>query len=92
MKLDGMSAKDLRELRERIDITIAKKQQEARQLLRERMRVMAAEAGLTIADVMGKPGKRKLDRKALRDPASGVIWSGGGRYPKGFNRNRAVPV
>lgn len=94
MKLDSMTAKELRALRDRIDQTIEAKQAEAKVQLRDRMTAMAAEAGLSIADVIGgKPGKAKRAAgKPMKDTKNGIVWSGRGRMPKGFDRARSVPA
>lgn len=90
--IDNMSAKQLRELRDRIDAVIVKKQEEARVTLRERMAELAAKSGYSLQEIVGKVGKQKRPRRQMRDTKTMVIYSGFGRRPKNFDIKRAVPL
>jgi len=90
--LDNMNIKQLRELRDRVDVVIAKKEAEARMKLRERMAELAAEAGFDLSEIVGKVGKQKRARRQMRDTKTKIIYSGFGKYPKGFDIKRAVPL
>ena len=92
MNLDGMNTKQLRHLRDRIDETIAAKQETARIQLRDRFALLAAESGLDLSDVVGRPAKKKRQGQKWRDQKTGAIWSGIGRTPRNFDRKRAVPL
>lgn len=93
MKLDGMNAKQLRELKSRIDEAIIAKQASERHALRQKFAEMASEAGLSIGEIIGQNGAKKLrPGKAstqYRDAKTGVIWGGRGRYPRDFSKARA---
>ena len=96
MKLDSMTAKELRQMRERIDAEIIRKQKTARTELRATFTKMASDSGLTLQDIMATrgPASAKAGRltQQLRDSKTGVTWAGRGRLPKNFDRERAVPV
>ena len=51
-------------------------------------------AAPTIKRGRGRPRKPRPSGSvhALRDPATGTIWSGRGRLPKGFDKATAVPL
>lgn len=97
VNLEGMNAKQLRQLREKIDTTLVEKQKEAKAELRERFKAMAAEVALDVHEIIGAsfhkarkpyaPAMRKL-----RDPKTGVTWAGRGRMPMNFDRKRAVEL
>jgi|CXWL01.1.fsa_nt_gi DNA-binding protein H-NS len=91
MNLDTMTAKQLREYRDRIDSVIADKQAKARLNLKAEFVVLARKHGFDLSDIIGRHVKAKAAAK-FRDATSGLSWSGRGRMPKGFNRKRAVPV
>ena len=94
MNLDTMTAKQLREYRDRIDSAIAAKQAKAKVDLVKQMHAMAAEHGFSLSDVLAaKANKYPRQIKAvakLKDTKTGVVWSGRGRYPKGFDKARSV--
>lgn len=94
MTIDTMNPKALRELRDRIDAAITRKQAEAKRDLAAKFRAMADEAGLPLAEILsGKSTIRaKHKRNPMKDKKTGAIWAGAGRYPKNFDWNRAEPV
>lgn len=96
MKLDGMNAKQLRELKSRIDEAIVAKQAAETVALRKKFTDMASEAGLSIGEIIGQIGAKKTRTgKAstqYRDTKTGVVWGGRGRYPRDFNKARAEQV
>ena len=92
MNIDTMNTKQLRHLKERIDAVIADKQAQARSELAARFHAMAADAGLDLSDVVGRPKKIKRTGQKWRDTKTGAVWSGMGRTPKNFDRKRAEKV
>ncbi len=92
MNLDTMNARQLRALKDRIDAVIADKQAEAKAELAARFRAMAADAGLSLADITGKPAKGSKLAPKWRDKTTGVLWSGKGRMPNKFDKKRAERI
>lgn len=90
--LDNMPTRDLRILRERIILKIETKQAEARRNLKAEFTTLARERGFDLSDIVGGKAFKVKAAAKFRDSKSGVLWSGRGRMPKGFDRNRAVPV
>jgi hypothetical protein len=88
MKLDGMTARELRGLRDKIDATIEDKQRQAKAKLRDEFAAMAVEHGTTLAEVFGT-GRRQMNLTAWRDKKTGAIWRGIGRHPLLFDKARA---
>jgi hypothetical protein len=92
MKLDGMTARELRGLRDKIDAAIEVKQREAKAKLRDEFAALCVEHGTTLAEVAGtakQTGKRPMNLTTWRDKRTGTIWRGIGRYPPGFDKGRA---
>lgn len=92
MNLNGMTTKQLRVLRNRIDDLIVMKQQAAKTELKAQFSAMASDAGLSLSDLIsGKPSKSK--RPMLwRDKKTGVKWTGRGRMPFNFEKARAEKI
>jgi hypothetical protein len=93
--LDGMTARELRGLRDRIDATIETKQKEAKAKLRDEFAALCVEHGTTLAEVAGtakQTGRRPMNLTAWRDKKTGAIWRGIGRYPPLFDKARAEPL
>lgn len=84
-ELDGMSIKELRELKVRIDIAIVEREKSERLGLRQKMMQLAADAGLTLDEILGgKSGKGSRSPVAVkyRNPDdSSQTWTGRGRRP-----------
>ena len=96
-QFEKMTPRELRALRDKIDTTIATKQANAKVELRRMFSTMASEIGVSVHDVLGGIGKadkigRKHNLTPMRDKVTGVVWSGAGRYPFKFDKNRAEPV
>lgn len=83
--LDGMTPKELRELKSRIDVALVAREKFERQELKQKMLELAAEAGLTLDEVLGgKSGKGSRGSVPVkyRDPEdASQTWSGRGRRP-----------
>lgn len=92
MKLEGMTAKDLRLLRERIDAVIVRKQQEAKAALRQQFSEMAFQADIDIRELFGTRKTTGKSSAKWRDPKTGVVWSGRGRHPHNFDKERAERI
>ena len=93
MKLDILNLKELLSLNAEIQRLIPIKREEARRALLEDASKLAADHGFGLADVLGTARPRlKIERQPMRDAKTGVVWRGGGRYPKGFSKARAVPT
>lgn len=45
-----------------------------------------------VASDVGRVGKQRRKRRQMYDPKTRVIYCGFGKYPKGFEIKRAVPV
>lgn len=93
MNLDGMNTKQLRAFRDKIDATISAKQAKAKTDLRDQFNAMAADAGLSLSDLIGATPARKSGKvMKWRDTSNGVEWSGHGRRPLRFSMNSAVKI
>jgi len=92
MKLEGMTAKDLRLLRERIDAVIVRKQQEAKAALRQQFAEMAFQADIDIKELFGTRKTTGRPSAKWRDPKTGVLWSGRGRRPDNYDHARAEMI
>lgn len=64
--------------------------------LRAKLADMAAKQGLTVKDVLGHaapgPARRVVKVTPMRDPKTGAVWAGRGKYPAGFVKSRAEPL
>ena len=84
--LETYSVKQLRELRDRIDIAIVDRQKVERSELRTKMQALAAASGLTLDDVLGtgrrgKGGKGSVAVKYRNPEDPSQTWTGRGRMP-----------
>ena len=83
INLNGLSAKELMELRNNVDKAIAERKQAEKAELKRKMTDMAAAAGLSLADVMGTARRGGTVQPKYRNPDNGSeTWSGRGRQPK----------
>ena len=93
------NAKELRELRERIDVRLPIAEQETA----DRIRKLAEDAGMTLEEVIGKSKSPKRQKRAKRiakakaqtygarwRDGKGNTWSGRGRRPKEWDAATAV--
>lgn len=83
--LDGMSVKELRQLREAIEQAIATRQRTERVELKAKMAALAEEAGLSLEEIFGGRGKgvRGPVAAKYRNPDNpDETWAGRGRMPK----------
>jgi hypothetical protein len=71
---------------------IADKQAQYKVELAARFRAMAADAGMSLADIIGKPVKGGKLAPKWRDKTTGVQWSGKGRMPNKFDKKRAERI
>jgi len=85
-QLEKMSLRDLRDLGKRVDQAIVSRQSRDRAELKEKMAAMAAEAGLSLDDVVGRRrggktrGAQQVKYRHPDDPT--LTWSGRGRKPR----------
>ena|SRR5262245_50321096 len=83
--LEGYSVKELRELKDRIDIAIVERERSERAELREKMKALAAASGLSLEDVLGwkrgKGGKGSVAVKYRNPEDPSQTWTGRGRMP-----------
>jgi DNA-binding protein H-NS len=87
--LDKLNLDELKTLSKDIEKAIARKETENVRKAREAAEAAAKQYGLTLQDVLGGAGKRKLSAPAagakFRNPqASDQTWSGRGRQPQWF--------
>jgi DNA-binding protein H-NS len=84
-ELEGMTVKELRGLKEKIDIAIVEREKTERADLRIKMEALAAASGLTLDDVLGsRRGKGSRGQVAVkyRNPENPAeTWTGRGRKP-----------
>lgn len=93
MNLDTMTARDLRLLRERVEATIARKQEQAKADLKAKFMTMAADHGMNIYELFNNKPKRSAGNLTRwRDSKTGVEWGGRGRHPQNFDKKRAQQV
>jgi DNA-binding protein H-NS len=84
-KIDKLTYAELIELQERIETTIEEKRAEEQAKLREKVAEMAAEAGLSLEEVVSKKGKDRrkgtvaIKYRNSRDRTQ--TWTGRGRKP-----------
>lgn len=84
-ELAKLSIKELKDLRLQVDKSIASRQVDERNVLRDRFRAMAEQAGFTLQEIVGgaRNGKgRKVPAKFANPANPGETWSGRGRQPK----------
>lgn len=81
--LKGLSLAKLHEVEEWVQEAIAECEQEEKAALKAKMEAMAAEAGLTVAEIFGKKvgkrGKVAVKYRHPKDPS--LTWTGRGRMP-----------
>jgi len=80
-KLESYSVKELRKLRDRIDIAIVERQKSERIQLRVKMQALAEDYGFTVDDVLGRGGKGSVVIKYRNPKDSAQTWTGRGRMP-----------
>jgi DNA-binding protein H-NS len=84
--LEKMSIKQLRDLTRRIDAAITDRKQRDRAELKAKMKALASEAGLSIAELFD--GRRRKGKKVpikYRHPDNPTLtWTGRGRPPRWF--------
>ena len=83
--LKKLSVAKLLEVQEWVEEAIAEKQVEEKAALKAKMAEMAAEAGLSLSDIVGggrggKRGKVPVKYRHPKDP--NLTWTGRGRRPK----------
>lgn len=83
-KLDEMSVRELRELRQRIETAITERSKIERQELKAKMAALADEAGLSLDEIFGNAkGPRGKVAVKYRNPDNpDETWTGRGRQPK----------
>ena len=83
--LDNMTSKDLKELRDQVDIAIVERTKAERAELKAQMEAMAAASGLSLDDVLGGgrgKGSRGTVAVKYRNPEdTSQTWTGRGRKP-----------
>ncbi len=84
INLDTMTLKDLLGLQSAVEAAIAEKKAEERQALKAKVAEMAAQAGLSIDDLLGRAGKArsKVAPKYFNPANPAEVWSGRGRRPR----------
>ena len=85
-EIETMSIKELRELRNKIEVAIDNRQKNDKVELKEKMRAMAEEAGMSLDEVLGGKGRGKAGKGSVaakyknpEDPSQ--TWTGRGRQP-----------
>src|SRR5262245_9911939 len=85
-QLEGMSLKQLHDLKNRLEKSIRSRLDSERSEMRERFKREAEEAGFSLADIVGgaRGGKGRSSASAkYADPDNPTMtWSGRGRMPK----------
>lgn len=85
-QLDKMTIKELKELRARVDKTMASKHDQERSGLKEKFKEMAEEAGFNLAEIVGGARGRGRNSSAVakfvNPENTSQTWSGRGRMPK----------
>ena len=85
--LDGMTLKELMELRDRVDQAITTRKQADKADAKAKMMALAAEAGFSLDELFGNGGARKGSGKPVaikyRNPDNPAeTWTGRGRPPR----------
>lgn len=82
--LDKMSLAGLKDLRARVDKTIAEREQTERAQLKKKVEAMVAAAGMSLNDLVGKaPRKGRPVAIKYRNPKNAEqTWTGRGRPPR----------
>ncbi len=83
-ELEKFTVKDLRELKDRVDRLITRKQIEERRDLLDQFRAMADASGFTLAEVTGHGrGRGRAVAAKYQNPSNAAeTWSGRGRPPR----------
>lgn len=92
MNIDKLSLSELKALNDSVAAMIPKVRARELEAARKEIADLAAAKEYSVAELVGKPAKARRHYKPsakLRDIKSGVIWSGRGRMPKGFDKSRA---
>lgn len=96
MNIEGMTLKQLGELRARIVDLLPAKEREEKVKLKERLAAIAAESGFSLDEIMAKTKKvgRKtpIARRPMKDAKTGAVYFGRGRPPRDFDMKRARPL
>lgn len=82
--LDKMTLADLKDLRTRVDQAISERQKSDRVQLRQKMEAMAAEAGLSIDEILSgaKKSRGPVAIKYRNPKDASQTWTGRGRPPR----------
>jgi DNA-binding protein H-NS len=84
VRFEKMNLKELRDLKNRVEAAIARRQQRAKAELRQKMAALAAEAGFSLGELIGaRKGRRgpvAIKYQHPEDPS--LTWTGRGRRPK----------
>jgi len=84
-EFEGYSVKQLRELKDRIDLKIVDKEKTNRVELKAKFAALAAESGLSIEEIFGTKkaggGKGSVAPKYRNPDNADETWSGRGRMP-----------
>ena len=87
-ELAQMSLKDLRALRDRVDVAIAEREKSDRADVKAKLADMAAKAGFSVGELFGsgRGGKRGAAEVKYRNPKDPTqTWTGRGRRPAWLN-------
>lgn len=83
--LDDMTSKELKELRNQVDIAIVERAKAERANLKAQLEALAAQSGLSLEDVLGSnrgKGSRGIVAVKYRNPDDSTqTWTGRGRKP-----------
>ena len=93
-QLEKMSVKDLRALRDRIDEALKEAEVRNRAELRAKMAALAADHGMSLADILGggrRGGKGSVAIKYRNPKNSEETWTGRGRRPKWMTKAGGDP-
>lgn len=91
MNIEKMSLSELTALNARVEAAIPKVKARELEMARKEIADLAASKGYSLKELIGKTTVKARPAK-YRDTKSGVLWSGRGRMPRGFDRTQAVQV
>jgi len=82
-KLERMTAKELRQLEERVRAAIVAREEQDRSELRNKVVALAEKAGVSVAQLFGRGRKRRPAVVKFRHPKNpSLTWTGRGRRPR----------
>lgn len=90
INVESMSLADLKALNAKVSDAIVKAREREKSALKQEMAALAASHGLKLSEIFeAKSTRRAVNLTPWKDKKTGVLWSGRGRYPHGFEKARA---